>query len=191
MSEAAAAVLLETDESNDTPAYRAESPPPAGRGTSRGIYLDRCAMAADATHLTGSDPGGSVLRHLLARVIDNRPADLIHAHGTGTTANDEIELAAIEATVAGLNGRIPDARPVLYSHKGALGHSLGAAGLLSVVLNCQSHATGVVPPNVQTRDPLPTTRLHLCRDPVALPVRRSIAVAAGFGGAIAAVGLSS
>jgi 3-oxoacyl-(acyl-carrier-protein) synthase len=181
MSEAAAAVLLEAEGS-------AESPRAPGGGSSppAAIYLDRFALGADGTHLTGGDPEARVLRRLLARVIDNRPVDLIHAHGTGTVTNDPVELAAIESVLVE-----QPAPPALYSHKGALGHSLGAAGLLSVVLNCQAHATGVVPPNVQTRDPLSTTRVRLGRDAVSRPVRRSIAVAAGFGGAMAAVGLSS
>ena len=180
MSEAAAAVLLEAEGPN------AESPRLANRGAVEAppVYLDRFALGADATHLTGGDPEARVLRHLLSRVIHDRPVDLFHAHGTGTESNDPTELAAIESNLGGCPNR-----PSLYSHKGALGHSLGAAGLLSVVLNCQSHATGVVPPNVQTRDPLPTSRVTISREPVPRPVRRSVAVAAGFGGAIAAVSL--
>jgi 3-oxoacyl-[acyl-carrier-protein] synthase II len=181
MSEAAAAVLLEAQNP-------AESPRLASHGLDEAspVYLDRFALGADATHLTGGDPEARVLRHLLSRVIDDRPVDLFHAHGTGTESNDPAELAAIESAL----GDRPE-RPALYSHKGALGHSLGAAGLLSVVLNCQAHATGVVPPNVQTRDPLPAPRIMVSREPVSKPVRRSIAVAAGFGGAIAAVSFTS
>ena len=173
MSEAAAAVLLEASDDDDDDAH----------GT---VFLDRFALAGDATHLTGGDPDARTLRYLLARVIDGRPVDLVHAHGTGTPLNDEAELAAIEAEVAGQG-----TRPVVYSHKGALGHSLGAAGLVSVVVNCQAHAAGVVPPNVQTRDPLPTRRVVLSRGAVRRPVRRSVAVAAGFGGAMGAVSLVS
>jgi 3-oxoacyl-(acyl-carrier-protein) synthase len=172
MSEAAAAVLLEAAAEEDG----------AGHGA---ICLDRFAVAADATHLTGGDPDGRVLRHLLGRVIDGHPIDLVHAHGTGTPLNDESELEAIEWAAKG-----QEAPPVLYSHKGAMGHSLGAAGLVSVVLNCQAHATGVVPPNVQTRDPLPTRNVVLSAGPVRRMIRRSVAVAAGFGGAMAAVSLA-
>jgi 3-oxoacyl-[acyl-carrier-protein] synthase II len=181
MSEAAAAVLLEAEDA-------IESPRLASRGFSGTdpVCLDRFALGADATHMTGGDPAARVLRHLLSRVIDDRPVDLFHAHGTGTLSNDPTELAALESTLGGC----PD-RPAVYSHKGALGHSLGAAGLLSVVLNCQAHATGVVPPNVQTHNPLPASRVTVSREPVSKPVRRSVAVAAGFGGAIAAVSLIS
>ena len=173
MSEAAAAVLLEAEEGA------------AGDGADL-AYVERCALGGDATHLTGGNPELPTLRYLLRRVLDGRPVELVHAHGTGTPANDEAELAAIEAEVA---GQLP--APVLYSHKGALGHSLGAAGLLSVVLNCRAHAAGVIPPNAQTLDPLHTREVSLSRDPVRRPVRRSFAIAAGFGGATAVVALSS
>jgi 3-oxoacyl-[acyl-carrier-protein] synthase II len=173
MSEAAAAVLLEAEPDGDD----CNSPP---------ISVDRFALGADATHLTGGDPTMPALRHLLRRVVDGRPLDLVHAHGTGTPTNDESELAAIESTL--VDQAIP---PALYSHKGALGHSLGAAGLLSVVINCQSHATGLVPPNVRTLDPLPASRVSLSREAVRRPVGRSLAIAAGFGGALAVVALSN
>jgi 3-oxoacyl-[acyl-carrier-protein] synthase II len=171
MSEAAAAVVLEAEASTDS-------------ATDGVVYVDRFALGGDATHLTGGDPQLRTLRRLLARVVDNRPVDLVHAHGTGTPTNDDAELAAIESGLA--DHSTPAA---LYSHKGALGHSLGAAGLLSVVINCQAHATGTIPPNVQTRDALPTARLALSSGCVRRPVRRSIAIAAGFGGATAVVSL--
>ena len=186
MSEAAAAVLLEAAEPDGAlPSRRAA----AGRRRHRHppVYLDDFALGGDATHLTGGDPESRVLKRLLSNVIDGRPVDLIHAHGTGTETNDATELAAIEATVG--DGR-PES-PVVYSHKAALGHSLGASGLVSVVLNCMCHATGKVPPNVRTTDPLPTTRVTIPRGVTTRPVRRSLAIAAGFGGPVAVVGLSS
>lgn len=164
MSEAAAAVCLEIGES------------------SRGIaVVDRFALGADATHLTGGDPGGSVMRRLLADVVGDRPVDLIHAHATGTKSHDPIELAAIESL---------SQNAAVYSHKGAIGHSLGAAGLVAVTLNCESHRRGVVLPNIQTRNPL-TTPLRISQKPFEKPIRRSTVLAAGFGGAIAAVSLAS
>jgi 3-oxoacyl-[acyl-carrier-protein] synthase II len=169
MSEAAAAVVLEAE---------AES---AGA-----IAIDRYAIGADATHLTGSDPEGRTLRAVLAKAIDGRKVDLVHAHGTGTVANDSIELAAIDDCVSQA-----DWLPTLYSHKAALGHSLGAAGLVSVVLNVLSHRHGIVPPNVRTTQPLAAQHLAIPQDITPRTVRRSIAVAAGFGGAVAAVSLST
>ena len=111
LSESAAAICLEAQDPI-TPRQSEASPRILAR-------IDRFALGADATHLTGVDPQGATLRRLLAQVIDNRPVDLIHAHGTGTPMNDPIELAAIDDLLP------PGDRPAwLYSHKGALGHSL-------------------------------------------------------------------
>jgi 3-oxoacyl-[acyl-carrier-protein] synthase II len=171
ISEAAAAVCVEAMSENH----------PHRRG---GIAIDRFALAGDATHLTGGDPDGKTLRYILRQVIDARPVDLIHAHATGTPLNDPIELAAIEASVAE-SQEIP---PSIYSHKGAMGHSLGASGLVSVVLNCMSHRQSVIPPNVRTQVPIGP---NISATAVRRQVRRSVALAAGFGGAMAAVSLSS
>ena len=171
MSEAAAAVCLEASTRADS------SRAPLAD-------IDRFALGGDATHLTGGDPDARTLRRLLATVIDNRPVDLIHAHATGTVAHDPIELAAIESSV-----EASDHPPSVYSHKAALGHSLGAAGLVSVVLNCVSHQTGVIPGNVQTRRPIDAERVTIAREPVTRRVSRSVAVASGFGGSVGVVSL--
>jgi 3-oxoacyl-[acyl-carrier-protein] synthase II len=164
MSEAAAAVCLER-----------------GGG---GICIERVAMGGDATHLTGGDTEGRTMRRLLRSVIDHRAVDLVHAHGTGTVANDATELAAIEAA-------LPESRdrPILYSHKGALGHSLGAAGLVAVVISVMCHRMGVVPGNVQLRRALACERVRLSAAAETARIRRSVVLASGFGGAAAGVSL--
>ena len=148
------------------------------------IAIDQFAIAADATHLTGMDPHGQVLQAVLKRLVDNCPVDLLHAHGTGTIANDPIELDALQSCIV-----LSDELPIVYSHKAALGHSLGAAGLVSVVLNVMSHRHGIVPPNIQTTNPIPTRNVSISNRICRRPIRRSMAVAAGFGGAIAGVTL--
>ena len=184
MSEAAAAVLLvgqaipaapqDTEERQARPDLH-----PAGA-----VIVDRCAIGGDATHLTGSDPEASLLRRLIQQVTGDQSLDLVHAHATGTVLNDESELRAIDDCCAGQL-----IAPAVYSHKAALGHSLGAAGLVSIAINWLAHQRGVVPPNVQTRRPLPARHVSIEQGPQARRVRRSLAVASGFGGATAAVTL--
>jgi 3-oxoacyl-[acyl-carrier-protein] synthase II len=166
MSEAAAAVCLEARDSDG-----------------RNIKIDRVALGGDAVHLTAGDPSGRTIRRLLGRVVDGRPVDLVHAHGTGTEINDATELAAIESVLVG--------ESALYSHKGALGHSLGASGLVSVVLNCLCHEKGVVLPNINTVNPLPSRRVRIECTPINRKIQRSIVLASGFGGPAAAVSLIS
>lgn len=172
MSETAAAVCLEDGATS------------RNFNTSPQLALENFALGADATHLTASDPSGRVLEHLINKVIQNRPIDLIHAHGTGTIANDDIELAAIERALSH-----SQSKPALYSHKGALGHSLGAAGLVAVVLNVLAHQHSIVPPNVQTDHPLPSKIVTISRESIHRPIQRSLVLAAGFGGSCAAISL--
>ncbi|MGD0461728.1 MAG: beta-ketoacyl synthase N-terminal-like domain-containing protein [Tepidisphaeraceae bacterium] len=175
ISEAAAAVCLES--SIDAPAR------PLAR-------IERWAIGGDGTHLTGGDPAGKALRQMLRRVGCSN-LDLIHAHATGTIVSDPVELAAIQS-IAGERKGLPSAsQPILYSHKGALGHSLGAAGLVSVAINCLCHLHGAVPPNVRSTQPLATEGLHFCSSAVQRPIHRSLAIAAGFGGPLAVVSLVS
>ena len=169
MSEAAAAVCLEQ-------VAPATAPPGA-------VLVADGAIAGDAAHITGADPRGRALRRLLARVVGEAPVALFHAHGTGTD-NDPTELAAIESVVQQGGGV-----PLVYSHKGALGHSLGASGLVSVVINAMAHRTGVVPPNVQTAEPIAHRRVSFLTGGGTMPIDRSIAMAQGFGGAMAVVAL--
>ena len=171
MSEAAAAVCLSASETD------------ADGDAAGDVVIDRFALGGDATHLTGSDPDGQLLRRLIGQVAGPNPIDLVHAHGTGTPTNDPVELAAIDDTVSG--------KPNVFSHKAALGHSLGAAGLISVVLNCIAHERGLIPPNARTERPLRADRVEISRDSVRREVGRSIAIAAGFGGPTAVVGFVS
>jgi 3-oxoacyl-[acyl-carrier-protein] synthase II len=168
ISEAAAAVCLES---------RADA---RGRPLAR---IDRWAIGGDGTHLTGGDPEANSLRRLLSRVAVGR-INLIHAHATGTVVSDPVELAAIESIVGA-------AHPILYSHKGALGHSLGAAGLVSVVINCLCHSHGMVPGNVRSKEPLAVGGLRFSSGAAQRRIERSVALAAGFGGPLAAVLLAS
>ncbi len=165
MSDAAAAVCLEVDSSGAI------------------AQIEGVAMGGDATHITRGDPQGAVLRKLITRLIEgDGPIDLLHAHGTGTLSNDAVELAALDALCpAG----------IVYSHKGALGHSLGAAGMVSVVINCLAHRNGITPAIANLTEPMPTERVQLATTQIARPIGRSITLAAGFGGPLAAVAMRS
>jgi 3-oxoacyl-[acyl-carrier-protein] synthase II len=164
LSEAAAAVCLD------------HQPRPAG------VIVNRAAMFADAHHLTATDPEAATLRHLLADLRGPNGIDFVHAHGTGTGLNDPAELAAIDALLG-------DSAPQVYSHKAALGHTQGAAGLLAVAINTIVHRSGRIPPNAATAAPLPTTSARLIAGGGKHRLTTSLAIAAGFGGPVAGVKL--
>ncbi len=87
--------------------------------------------SSDAWHPTAPEPEGRGLQSALKDAL--REAHLtpscisvINAHGTGTRANDAAEARAISAV-------FKDVRPPVYSIKGLLGHTLGAAGGIEAV----------------------------------------------------------
>lgn len=170
MSEAAAAICIEKSDARN-----------------RYPWIDRCALSADAAHLTAGAADGSQLRRCLVDVIAGRSVDFVHAHGTGTELNDPIEL---DALIGALTHQY-SSRPPLYSHKGALGHSLGAAGLVAAVLSAKMHSVGVIPPNPTTEQPLASTAVHISNQAISAPLRTSILSAAGFGGAVATLALTT
>lgn len=178
MSEAAAAVCLESSVAGvGDPGGR----PQRGRLQCK---VASFALGADGYHLTAPRPDGSTIRRLLAQVAGGRPIDLIHAHGTGTDLNDAVELAAMDKFAAEL--RRP---PVVYSHKGAIGHTLGAAGLIGSVLTCEMMKRQVSLPNAQLIDPLPAGHVRISPWSVSQRIRHAVVLAAGFGGAEAAIRL--
>jgi 3-oxoacyl-[acyl-carrier-protein] synthase II len=173
-SEAGAAICLEKAEGD-------------GGGDDGGkVCIERFALGGDGLHLTGLDPAGATLGRLMGEVMGGRAVDLVHAHGTGTIQNDEVELAVIERCVGAAGGR----RAILYSHKGALGHTLGAAGVVSIVLNSVAHRTDTVPPSLASA-PMEMRNVRLSASGEMARIRRSIAMAAGFGGAVGVVSLIS
>lgn len=96
------------------------------------IRLAGVGESSDAYHATAPDPEGrgaeAAMRAALADA-GMSPADIgyLNLHGTGTPANDAMELKAV-ARVFG------DVRPRIESTKALTGHCLGAAGAVEAAL---------------------------------------------------------
>jgi 3-oxoacyl-[acyl-carrier-protein] synthase II len=102
--------------------------------------------ANDAHHITAPSRDGCGLILAVRQALETAglPAegvDGISAHGTGTVYNDLMELTAFRALFG-------ETCPPLHSVKGAIGHTLGAAGGIEVALGIRSLATGMLPPTV-------------------------------------------
>lgn len=166
----------------------------AGHATARGARplarLVGVGASADATHMTAPDRDGrGATRAIEAALADARvppsAVDYVSAHGTGTVYNDAMEAVAI-ARVFG-----PDAVAV-SGIKGAIGHTLGAAGALEAVLCTQVLETDVVPPTAGLRELAADCRgLDVVRGD-ARPHATHVAVStsSGFAGANAALVLA-
>ena len=146
--------------------------------------------SADAHHLTQPHPSGrgaaTAIRAALARAAV-AGVDLIAAHATSTPDNDTGEAAALAAV---FGPGLPQTPVVaLKSH---LGHTLGAAGAVELILSALALRDGVVPPTAHTTlADVDFPGLSLATgDPRSAPLRRTLNTSLGFGGANTAVVLS-
>ena len=103
-------------------------------------------IANDAFHVTAPAPDGCGLLAAMGKALKRaslkpEAVSAICAHGTGTVYNDQMELTAFDRLFG-------DRRQPVYSVKGAIGHTMGAAGGIEVALGLKSLSEGVVPPTV-------------------------------------------
>ena len=110
-------------------------------------------MSADAKDITAPDEGGmarAIKGALDDAKVNRDDVQYINAHGTGTTANDRTETAALK-TAFGEHAR----KLAVSSTKSMIGHALGAAGALELVATVMSLREGVVAPTINYLGPDP------------------------------------
>ena len=163
----------------------------AHRGARVRARIAGVGAAGDAVHMTAPDrEGRGAARAISAALVDAglAPADVgfVSAHGTGTPYNDAMEAVAI--------GRVFGAHRVpVNSIKGAIGHTLGAAGAFETVLCVAAMEAGLVPPTagLEHVDPV-CAGLDLVHGSArSTPVRVSVSTSSGFAGANAALVLGA
>ncbi|QQE12639.1 hypothetical protein JD969_04015 [Planctomycetota bacterium] len=171
LSEFGAAIVLKRLKPNELP-------------TPGQIELTGTAISASAYDLIRSNPLMPELNHIATKLFKNRTIDVIHPHATGTPDHDPAELAALsaalQATQQDTSAHIP-----AYAIKGAVGHGLGAAGLVSLITAALSLRTGKLPPMPWIDNPLKLdgSPIHITPQPQTISRTGShAAFAAGFGG---------
>nr|WP_244177616.1 beta-ketoacyl-[acyl-carrier-protein] synthase family protein [Streptomyces atriruber] len=146
------------------------------------------AATTDAHHLVAPHPQGQgaerALREALVEAgISPGEVDHVNAHGTSTPRGDAVEAALL--------ARFFPHAPTVTSAKGALGHTLGAAGAIEAVLTVLALRTDMVPPVAGLREPDPAFAIDLV---TGAPRQQEIAFAVsnsfGFGGHNAVVVLA-
>lgn len=158
LSELAAAVVLERTDNE----------------ASGGIELVDTAIACDAHDLIRTDPAMPALRHVASQLL-TEPM-IMHPHATGTRDHDPFEMQA----VADGKWQMAD----VYACKGALGHGLGASGLVSLIIAALCARTNKRPPMPWLHRPLHPSAL--CHPPSTISPSLPHAVfAAGFAGHVA------
>lgn len=157
------------------------------RDASGCIRLAGYGESSDGTNMSTPPEDGAgaaeAIRQALSRArLSPEDIDYVNLHGTATTVNDLAEARAVETAV----GRSVPAS----SLKGAIGHTLGAAGAIEVVLSQYALEEGMIPGNtgLVELDPnvLPNVQAG-CRD---VTLQHVLSNSFGFGGTNCALVLS-
>jgi 3-oxoacyl-[acyl-carrier-protein] synthase II len=136
----------------------------------------------DAFHITQPDENGRGAIQAMTNALrdaDLSPSDVgyVNAHGTSTPFNDRIETKAIRH-VLGEDG------PPVSSCKGAIGHTLGAAGALEAVACVEALRRGALPPTLGLEEIDPECAAdHVAGAPREAPdLKVALSNSFGFGG---------
>jgi nodulation protein E len=116
-------------------------------------------MSSDAYHITQPSVEGPVKAMQWALTdagLTPEAVDYINAHGTGTTANDATESAAIRKVFATHADRL-----LVSSTKSMHGHTLGAAGAIEAAATLLALENQKVPPTANFTEPDPACDLDV------------------------------
>lgn len=141
--------------------------------------------ANDATHITAPARDGcgliqSVQQAMARADISPRQIAAISAHGTATVYNDQMELVAFR-TLFG-ERRVPT-----NSIKGAIGHTLGAAGGIEVALGLKCLENRMLPPTVGLMEPEEAAEGFVSSSGQPIEGSYLLSTNSGFGGVNAAL----
>jgi 3-oxoacyl-[acyl-carrier-protein] synthase-1 len=142
------------------------------------------AVSNDANHISAPSRTGAELYQAIDKSLSDAglsPADidLISAHGTATSYNDEMEAKAI--ALAGLD------KVAVNSLKGYYGHTLGAAGLIESIISVQSLKEGIIIPTLGFETLGVTNAINVCTALTHTQLKTCLKTASGFGGCNGAV----
>lgn len=149
-----------------------------------GIKVMGGAVSNDANHISAPSRTGDELAHIIKTAIHDsglstNDIDMVSAHGTATTYNDEMEAKAL--TTAGLQ-TVPT-----NSLKGFYGHTLGAAGLIESIISVRSLKENLVLPTKGFEQKNALTDVNINNTILHTPLQNCLKIASGFGGCNAAV----
>lgn len=143
MGEGSGAVILESEES--------------ALKRNAHIYCEfsGASMYDEAYNLTAPLTDGQGMVESMKLAIENadiapEKINYINAHGTSTGLNDAYETAAIKEVFDSNAGNIP-----VSSIKAAIGHTLGAGGVLEAIACIKAIESGIIPPTIHYDEPAP------------------------------------
>lgn len=114
--------------------------------------LTATVQNCDGSHETAPDSRGMLrlfeLAHREAGICTS-DVDLVIAHGTGTTLNDDTEARALAEFYGNDAGQV-----MLSAVKAMTGHTAGASGLVSIITGIHILHEGTIPPSPGLLDPI-------------------------------------
>ena len=142
-------------------------------------------ISNDATHITAPARSGRGLVQAVYQALKmakKNPEDItaISAHGTGTVYNDLMELNAFQQV-------FEERKMHMYSIKGAIGHTLGAAGAIEVALGFKALSSQTVPPTVGFANPENGAEGQVSSESQSISGDYLLTTNSGFGGVNAAL----
>lgn len=123
------------------------------RGAKIYAELAGYGLTGDAYHMTAPAPdaeGATRCMKLALKDAKMKPdeIDYINAHGTSTNLNDKLETFAIKKVFGDHAYRVP-----ISSTKSMMGHLLGAAGSVELIICTLVIQNGVIPPTINYETP--------------------------------------
>jgi 3-oxoacyl-[acyl-carrier-protein] synthase II len=139
--------------------------------------------ATDAHHLTQPHPQGDAAYSTMTAAcqgagVTPREIGYLNAHGTGTPLNDSAEAAAINRWAGENSAMLP-----VSSTKSSIGHLLGGAGAVEVVVCLMALRDQWLPPTSTLESPDPLCAFPLVQKPTAAKFEYALTNSFGFGGA--------
>jgi 3-oxoacyl-[acyl-carrier-protein] synthase II len=155
------------------------------RGATIHGHIRGYGSLADGYHPSSPEPDGRWEQVAMEEALSEAAlpggadaVDALMAHGTGTRVGDTAEARAINRLFAGRKKPLPVA-----SVKGHLGHTAGAAGIMSLLGGMASMKADAVIPNAGTKNVDPEVEFHaVINEPVETKVETIQVNAFGFGG---------
>ena len=145
--------------------------------------LKGVGFSCDGYDITVPDPTGQWAADAIRSAMPELKESLyVNAHGTGTQLNDHAEAKALRAV-------LDVSRCKISSTKGAIGHCLGATGLIEAIVAVQALATGKIPCTAGLAQIDPLLELPVLSEGPALEerVNQALSVTFGFGGVNSAI----
>ncbi|MBE8991095.1 beta-ketoacyl-ACP synthase [Nostoc sp. LEGE 12450] len=143
-------------------------------------------LTNDAYHSNSPEPEGksaiAAIKQCLERsCLSPGDIDYIHAHGTATQLNDQMESMVIQ--------RLFPQGVAVSSTKGSTGHTLGASGALGVAFSLMALKHQILPPCVGLQQPEFDLEIVTAAR-LSKKIRQVLCLSFGFGGQNVAIALS-